>query len=176
MRKAVIIALLALSGVVGASQWQTPQWLGERAGQWRLLGEGQLRWLGFRIYDAALWVDGDGRPDSAPFALELRYHRDIASDRLVQTSLDEMRRLALADEAMLERWRDDLEAAFPDVVAGDVIVGRKSADGSAEFYHRGARTVRIADPAFAEAFFGIWLDEGTREPGLRAALLGRRDD
>ena len=32
--------------------------------------------------------------------------------------------------------------------------------------------VVIADPAFARAFFSIWLGAGTRSPELREALLG----
>jgi len=30
----------------------------------------------------------------------------------------------------------------------------------------------IPDAAFSRAFFSIWLDPRTAEPGLRAALLG----
>jgi hypothetical protein len=32
----------------------------------------------------------------------------------------------------------------------------------------------VSDTEFARAFFSIWLDERTREPKLRAALLGQR--
>lgn len=169
-------ALMLACALAGASTWQTPELLGGRDASWRMLGEGQLRWLGFRIYDASLWVEGDALPDEGPFALEIRYHRDIASTWLVETSLDEMRRMGVADETAIEAWRDDLEAAFPDVVSGDVIVGVREADGGAVFYHRGERTVRIEGADFANAFFAIWLDERTREPGLREALLGRGDD
>jgi hypothetical protein len=42
----------------------------------------------------------------------------------------------------------------------------------AEFYHQGKLTGRIDDVEFAGAFFAIWLDERTREPALRARLLG----
>ncbi|AUN94567.1 chalcone isomerase family protein [Pseudazoarcus pumilus] len=169
-------ALLLAVTFAGASTWQTPDLLGGRDAGWRMVGEGQMRWLGFRIYDASLWATDDAAPTDGAFALEIRYHRDIASTRLVDTSLDEMRRLGVAEESRIEAWRDDLEAAFPDVVSGDVIVGVREADGSAVFYHRGERTVRIEDADFADAFFAIWLDERTREPGLREALLGRGDD
>ncbi len=177
MRKALsALALLFVVTLAGASTWQTPDLLGERDAAWRMVGEGQMRWLGLRIYDASLWATDDAAPTEGAFALEIRYHRDIASTRLVDTSLDEMRRMGVADETAIEAWRDDLEAAFPDVVSGDVIVGVRETDGSAVFYHRGQRTVRIEDADFADAFFAIWLDERTREPGLREALLGRGDD
>lgn len=179
LRRALTIALIALSACAAqaAANWTLPDIVRAEASDWRIRGEGELRWFGFRVYDAALWVRGDQgwRPEH-PFALELRYGRAIPSARLVEASLTEMRRLRVADEPTLERWRPRLEEAFPNVDAGDVIVGLREADGSVAFYHRGALTVRIAEPGFAEAFFAIWLDARTREPALRARLLGESGD
>jgi hypothetical protein len=173
---ACALSLLCLGSVAASSQWQTPGLVAERGEAWHKLGEGQLRWFGFRVYEAALWAPhGQWRADQ-PFALEIRYLRDIPSARLVQASVDEMKRLGVAEESRIDVWRADLERAFPDVVSGDVIVGLRDDDGSAVFFHRGEQTVRIAEPGFADAFFAIWLDERTREPGLRERLFGQRDD
>ena len=60
-------------------------------------------------------------PETSASALQLDYLRDIPRERLVQTSLDEMRRLG-ADEAQLKRWESDLRRVFPDVKAGESIV------------------------------------------------------
>lgn len=179
LRRALMVALIAVSACAAqaGATWTLPDIVPSEASDWRIRGEGELRWFGFRVYDAALWVRGDGawRPERA-FALELRYGRAIPSARLIETSLAEMRRLQVADEATLERWRPRLEAAFPSVEPGDVIVGLRDADGSVAFYHRGALTVRIAEAGFADAFFAIWLDARTREPALRARLLGEATD
>lgn len=43
----------------------------------------------------------------------------------------------------------------------------------AAFYHQGRLSGKVADPAFARAFFAIWLDARTRVPALRARLLGQ---
>ncbi|NMG75962.1 hypothetical protein GPA25_14430 [Aromatoleum diolicum] len=150
-----------------------PDVLASEAADWRQLGRGEMRWFGLRIYEAALWVRGDGRwRDDRPFALEIRYARDIPSARLVETSIDEMRRLGVADAAQLARWQVDLERAFPAVSAGDVIVGVHRPGAGAAFYHRGRLTTEVRDVAFAAAFFAIWLDARTREPALRTRLLG----
>lgn len=139
---------------------------------WRRLGGGEMRWLGFRVYEASLWApQANWRPD-APFALAIRYDRAIPSARLVQTSVDEMRRLGMVDESRLEAWRTFLERAFPDVDRGDVIVGVNLPGEGVVFYRGDEPTGRLADEGFARAFFAIWLDERTREPGLRARLLG----
>ncbi len=144
---------------------------------WEPLGAGELRWFGFRVYRAALWA---GHPaawvDDGDFALVIRYQRAIESSRLVQASLDEMRRLGLADEEQLSRWQPLLAQAFPDVAAGDRITGVNRAGRGAAFYFGERPTAQIDDPDFAQAFFAIWLDERTREPGLRARLTGQSGD
>ncbi|NMG28788.1 chalcone isomerase family protein [Aromatoleum evansii] len=146
-------------------------------GGWGVVGQGTMRWYGLPLYDASLWTRG-AEPWRAeqPFALEIRYARSIRSERLVEASLDEMERLGLADAARRERWRPLLERAFPSVEAGDTIVGLAQPDGRVVFYHRGAPTAELRDAAFATAFFAIWLDPRTREPGLRARLLGIDDE
>ncbi len=136
---------------------------------WRQWGSGEVSWFGFSLYRATLWVAG-GEPARAPTALQLDYRRDIARDRLVQTSVDEMRRLG-ADETQLARWDDDLRRVFPDVKEGDSIVGVHYPGQGARFYHQGLLTGEVSDAEFARKFFAIWLDPATRSPSLRAALL-----
>jgi len=139
---------------------------------WRIQGQGEMRWLGFRLYQASLWAPGGRWQSDQPYALELRYSRDIPSARLVQASIEEMQRLGNADDARLARWQVELERVFPDVRSGDVIHGLHLPQRGAEFYHQGKLTGRIEDVEFARAFFAIWLDPRTREPALRASLLG----
>ncbi|MBK7766513.1 MAG: chalcone isomerase family protein [Sulfuritalea sp.] len=140
---------------------------------WRVQGQGEMRWFGLRLYEASLWAPGGRWQAELPYALELRYARDIPSGRLVDASIQEMQRLGAADDERLARWKVALEQVFPDVRSGDVIVGMHLPARGAEFYHQGRLTGRIDDVDFARAFFAIWLDERTREPGLRARLLGR---
>ena len=156
---------LALALAAGASAAVLPP-------DWRLLGQGEMRWFGFRLYAASLWApDGRWQPEQ-PYALELRYARDIPARRLVEASIEEMQRLGAADPERLARWKVELERVFPDVRSGDVIVGLHQPGSGAEFYHQGRLTGRVDDAGFARSFFAIWLDPRTREPGLRASLLG----
>lgn len=139
----------------------------------RILGEGEMRWLGFKLYDVRLLVAaGASVPEADPHALAIRYARDIDGRRLVDTSIDEMRRLGERDEATLQRWRDELARALPSVRAGDTLVGLHQPGEGARFWHEGRLTAEIDDPELARAFFAIWLDARTREPELRARLLG----
>jgi hypothetical protein len=151
---------------------------------WRAQGEGEMRWFGLSIYSARLWTPaGEPLPGLASvatgqpslnhaFALELTYSRDIPGSSLVDTSIDELKRLGARDADTLRRWRDALAVVFPDVRVGEKIVGIREPAGGAAFYHQERLTGRLADPDLASAFFGIWLDPRTREPKLRARLLG----
>jgi hypothetical protein len=117
-------------------------------------------------------VSRSGLPASSPSALQLDYQRDIPRDRLVQTSVDEMRRLG-ASEAQLQRWEPELRRVFPDVKEGDSIIGVHYPGRGAAFFHRGRPTGEVRDAEFARLFFAIWLDPRSRSPSLRAALLKR---
>ena len=138
---------------------------------WKQWGSGEMTWFGFSLYRATLWVAGDS-PDASPSALQLDYLRDIPRERLVQTSLDEMRRLS-ADAAQLARWDADLRRVFPDVKEGESIVGVHRPGRGARFFHQGRETGEVADAEFARRFFAIWLDPASRSPALRSALLKR---
>jgi hypothetical protein len=85
-----------------------------------------------------------------------------------------MRRLSLADEPRLTLWRDEMARVFPDVRKGENITGVNRPGAGVEFYHEGRLTGLVRDPGFARAFFGIWLDPRTREPGLRESLFGSK--
>jgi len=142
---------------------------------WWQWGRSEMSWLGFPIYRATLWVAGVPTTTpaaSATSALQIDYLRDIPRERLVQTSVDEMRLLG-ASEAQLQRWEPELRRVFPEVKEGDSIVGVHYPGRGAAFYHRGRATGEVVDAEFARLFFGIWLDPHSRSPSLHAALLKR---
>ncbi len=136
-------------------------------------GQGDFRIYGFDIYSAQLWGRCSTAPLDAPFALQLTYHRSIGREKLVDSSLDEMKRLAgapISDET-LSHWRTLMEAAFVDVAPGDQLTGVFFPGEGVRFYADTRQTADIRDLPFAQAFFGIWLDPGTRAPALRNDLL-----
>ncbi|MBT2341197.1 MULTISPECIES: chalcone isomerase family protein [Pseudomonas] len=141
----------------------------------RLAGSGEFTWIGLRLYTARLWQVGATWHWQEPFALELIYHRALSRDALVQASVDEMRRLAdkpLAEER-LERWTQAMREAFVDVRPGMRITGLYLPGQGCRFYVDGQLSLEVADPAFARAFFAIWLDPRARDQQLRQRLLGQ---
>ncbi|MFO1371823.1 MAG: chalcone isomerase family protein [Candidatus Competibacteraceae bacterium] len=134
----------------------------------RRWGSGELRRFGFLIYEATLWAGDD--PTRPPLALQLTYQRHIQGQALVEASVAEMRKLGVTEKAQLERWSMALARIFPNVRPGDHLFGLYLPEGA--HFHQGGRWLgSIQEPAFARAFFGIWLDERTSAPELRAALL-----
>lgn len=178
------IRLLLLALLVTMSSWVSANTLpdsvkqqllalfGPGKSELRPLGSGEMRWLGLSIYQASLWTGAARFDESVPYALVLRYSRDIAGRRLVSTSIDELKRLGMRDEGKLKHWETLLATVFPDVKSGESIIGVSLPSRGALFYHQGRLTGEIGDPEFARAFFAIWLDERTRAPDLRARLLG----
>lgn len=138
------------------------------------LGGGELRWFGLRIYHASLWAEQRPFQPQRTFALQLQYHRSISRERLVDTSIDEIRRLSptAADAATLSRWRSSLLRAFTDVQAGDELIGLYRPGQGMRLYNQQQLLAEIDDVALAQAFFAIWLDERTHDQGLRRQLLG----
>ncbi|GAA5179373.1 chalcone isomerase family protein [Niveibacterium umoris] len=168
----LLISLTAAAAPAAETAAPLPEAVRRLAGDWRPLGGGEMTWFGLRLYDAQLWSAANGFAPDTPFALALTYARDFPAERLVDTSVDEMRRLGTRDEATLVRWREELTRVFPEVRRGDVIVGVSLPERGALFYHQGRLTGEVRDPAFARAFFAIWLDPRTRAPALRARLIG----
>ena len=140
----------------------------------RPAGSARMRFFGFDVYDARLWVLDDFR--ASRFAqhalmLELAYLRGLKGRSIAERSLEEMRRGAAITQAQAQRWLAAMMEAFPDVNAGDRLTGRHSPDEGARFWFNGQPRAAMADPEFSRLFFGIWLSSATSEPKLRAALL-----
>jgi hypothetical protein len=139
----------------------------------RLTGSGRLTWWGFHVYDAALYAQGplDVRdPTAQPFALELRYARRLKGEAIAEASRDEMARLGLGSDEQRAAWFDRMARLFPDVAAGQRLAGVNLPGRGVRFYFDGRFIGAIEEPAFARAFFAIWLDERTQAPGLRESL------
>lgn len=140
----------------------------------RLAGSGEFSWFGLRLYTARLWHAGATWSWNDPFALELIYHRTLSRDTLVQASIEEIQRLADRPLSVdtLNRWSQVMREAFVDVRPGMRITGLYLPGKGCRFYVDGRLSLEVTDPAFARAFFAIWLDPRARDPQLRQRLLG----
>lgn len=144
--------------------------------QLRQAGSGRYTYWGFDVYQASLWVEPGfdaGLMARQRYVLELYYLRSFKGRDIAQRSLDEMRRIGTFSDEQARSWLQAMQAAFPDVAAGDRLMGVHLPGRGAQFYANGRPTTEVADPEFARLFFGIWLSEKTSAPKLRQALLGQ---
>ncbi|MFJ4440951.1 chalcone isomerase family protein [Pseudomonas sp. NPDC089422] len=140
----------------------------------QVAGSGDFTWFGLRLYTARLWRASASWSWDEPFALELIYHRSLSRNTLVQASIDEIQRLAkrpLSTDTV-ERWSAAMAEAFVDVRPGMNITGLYLPGQGCRFYVDGHLSLEVTDPAFARAFFAIWLDPRARDAQLRDHLLG----
>ncbi|MGI4839266.1 MAG: chalcone isomerase family protein [Janthinobacterium lividum] len=162
-----MLAVLLLSPVALAG-WQTS------LANAHLLGAGDFRKFGFLVYTARLYTPADHLDDSTPFALELTYHRSIKGDALVDASINEIKRIqgSAVSAEQLQRWREQMQQSFVDVEEGSRLTGVFLPGQGAQFYVGDQLKSEIKDLTYAKAFFAIWLDPRSRDPDLRAQLLG----
>lgn len=173
----VLAAALAVTGAVAQEAAAPPAFVHQALPVATLWGQGQLRFLGLRIYDARLWAGP--RFEAAnfgahPLALELTYHRAFTGAAIAQRSIEEIERQGDLAPAQAQRWQQALAAVLPDVQPGERLTGLYQ-PGQGMRLWRGQQALRSIDDAeLARRFFGIWLSLRTSEPGLRSALLARK--
>jgi hypothetical protein len=143
-----------------------------QAAPMREIGAGSLHWFGVHVYDARLAAAGERFDPAQPFALTLRYARELSGERIAETSIEEIRRLGFGTPGDQRRWLDEMRRFFPDVRRGDELTGASTPGRGAQFLLNGRSIGAIDDPEFARAFFAIWFDPRTRSRDLRTSLLG----
>ena len=140
-----------------------------------LRGADLLRWKWVvKIYVAACWLPaGSVDPLTAtPARLGFTYRRGFSAlDLAKATSATIVAGRSEAEVAALrpslERWN----AAYGEVVAGDLLTIDHLPGGIAVMTLNGQERLRLTDPAFAQALVAIWLGPSTFDADLRAGLL-----
>jgi hypothetical protein len=139
------------------------------------VGQGQLSYFGFSIYDASLWTSGgrfNGFVTGRPVALSLWYRRAFSDAELVAITRKAWHKLGFAATGRQAEWLANLERIWVDVAAGDNLTTVVIPGSETLFYDENGRLGRIADPLFGPAFLAIWLDPDSVVADLRVALLG----
>ncbi|WP_299815141.1 chalcone isomerase family protein [uncultured Roseibium sp.] len=138
----------------------------------QLVGKGRMTFLGFKVFDAELYAPQGSYSRSGPYALKLTYLRNFKGKAIADRSAEEIRKQGGTPPDKLSSWTRQMTAIFPDVSAGQSITGVRTSQGSTDFYQGKRKLGTIADPDFTRSFFDIWLGGQTRNPQLRAKLVG----
>lgn len=172
----LLSAALVVTGAVAQESAAPPDLVHTALPSAQLWGQGQMRFLGLRIYDARLWAGPQfeaAQFSIHPLALELSYRRAFTSAAIAQRSIDEIARQGDLAPAQAEIWLQALRAVLPDVQPGDRLTGLYQPGQGLRLWRGNQLLGGINDAELARRFFGIWLSPHTSEPGLRSALLAR---
>ena len=177
---AAVVLVAAVSSVqtAGAQGAAVPVAVQQAVAQPRLAGQGQMRFLGLRIYDARLWVGPQFEAQAFaayPLALELTYHRAFSAQAIAQRSVQEIQRQRTMDDQQALHWTSQLAQWLPDVQPGDRLTGQYLPGQGMRLWRGDQPLGMLSDPELARHFFGIWLSAQTSEPRLRSALLAGLD-
>jgi len=145
-----------------------------------LAGSGTFRYGGlFRVYSAAFYV-GAGTPPAkvlerqVPKRLELVYARKVPRDAFIQAGEAVLARtLAPPELSRIRPALDTLHRHYRDVGDGDRYTLTYVPGRGTTLDLNGSPLVTLNDPAFAAAYFAIWLGPAPIDDGLREALLQR---
>jgi len=140
----------------------------------KVQGGGKLTFFGISVYDGYYWSPTRGWPQDRPFALDLHYHRALDGAKIAERSVSEITKLGYGTAEQRSRWGEEMKRVFPDVRRGDRITGVNLPGGVVRYFYNGKSIGDIADPGFAHAFFGIWLDPKSSQLDFRQLLLGEK--
>lgn len=135
------------------------------------VGSGRLTVLFWNVYDATLYAPEAKWSPTTPYAISISYLRELSGKDIAKTSADAIRDLGFSDEATLDDWYRRMLMIFADVHENTTLIGIRNNQGQTLFYNNNQLAGIIPDPAFADWFFGIWLNEKTQKPDLRRKLL-----
>ena len=140
----------------------------------KVQGGGELTFFGISVYDGYYWSPTRGWAQDGPFALDLHYHRALDGEKIAERSVGEITKLGYGTAEQRSRWGEEMKRVFPDVRRGDRLTGIHLPGGVVRYFLNGKSIGEIADPGFARAFFGIWLDPKTSQLDFRQMLLGEK--
>jgi len=139
---------------------------------WQLVGEAELKFFWFPVYDARLYSpEGDDPGIEGPLILSLQYHRPISRDKLLSETRRQLQNQKHELEA-IDQWLEQLADIWPSVEADDQLAFHINESGSGAFFYNGQWIGSIHEPDFSQAFAGIWLSSDSPYPAKARQLRG----
>jgi len=170
MKRGILIFVMYFVSISQGMAATEPSYIAAEISPATLQGSGKLTFLGFHIYDAALYRSA--KNTSPDFALDIRYQKSLSGTSIANRTIDEMKKIGVP-ETQANSWGKELAGFLPNVEPGQHLTAVYNAKQTTTFIYEGKRIAQISGADFAKAFFGIWLDQKTSVPKLREQLLGQ---
>ncbi|WP_298851627.1 hypothetical protein [uncultured Ruegeria sp.] len=160
-------ALLSLSLLTPTGLIASP--VAEELNSAQLRGTATFRYLGFPIYDAMLYTsNGASFNWGEDFGLQLTYRKSIKKKALVNSTLDEMKRIGRPAPV-----GDQLDVCFKAVTKGDSFLAVSDGPDKVSFWLNGRKTCTMAYPGIKRSFMSVFLGDNTRSASFTQKLQGK---
>jgi hypothetical protein len=137
----------------------------------------EFKFAFLKIYDVFLCNNQTKNPDlknlySQDFALVIKYSQNIKSQKLVETSIDEIKKTNQLNDTTKQNYAKKLTQIFPNVKTNDIIIASYQASScQTVFTLNNKKTGEILECDFSQKFLNIWLGQKVSYPKMRDALL-----
>lgn len=139
----------------------------------RLVGAARFKVIFFKIYDAELFAPHGKFRRNGPHALRLTYLVKAKKDRIISSTVKEMKRQKAASKSVIEGWIPLMERHFISMEEGSQADFINTGDGRLLLTANGKLISEIDDAAFATALMNVWLGPKVRDKQFQDQLMGR---
>lgn len=138
-----------------------------------LRGMALLRYWGFRVYSAALFLrTGDSPLDDVPKAFTLKYHRDFSAEDFITSGREVAQKNRDVDFKTVEAGFKQMDKLYRAVKQGDAYTLTYFPGQGTSLYLNDEYLGTVPGADFAKSYFGIWLsEEYSLDSGFTSELL-----
>lgn len=138
-----------------------------------LRGMALLRYWGFKVYSAALFLrTGDSPLEDVPKAFTLKYHRDFSAEDFITSGREVAQKNRAIDFNSVEAGFKEMDRLYRPVKQGDAYTLTYVPGRGTSLYLNDEYLGTVPGADFAKSYFGIWLsEEYSLDSGFTSALL-----
>lgn len=174
MRLLTMLAAALLLPMLAVANPTRPAELGRVDANLEHVGSGSVGFLFWDAFDANLWAPEGRFSWERPAALSLTYRTDFSKQKLTDSTIKEMKRIAGWKPERLADFRADIAPCMTDVVAGDRFTAASPEPDRIVLYLNGKQRCELMEPGLRRAYLGIWLSQNSRFPDESRKLIGAK--
>ncbi len=156
--------------------FKTPDEIKTEMNRVYLIGSDILRFLGFRIYDVALFSEKNKFSYQNKFAININYKKSFDRQSLTDRSIDEIERNYDLKDSEISFYKKELNRIFSDVKNGDSKTALYLPNQGVKMFYNGRLNGIITDKKLARRFIDIWIHENSSYPDIARKLIGKSDE
>lgn len=143
---------------------------------YNLIGEAPMKFMGLKVYDAALWSEAKEFSYDKRFAIHIKYNMSFTKENLAERSIDEIEINHDLSSRERREYLEKLNEIFVNIKKGDEKVALFDPKNGVTLFYNNQKIGEISSLKFARLFVDIWLDEKGSHPKVTKKLLGKSNE